>query len=181
MEALTGDSLLEQTARQNIAQYLEDSTGAVAVPEFGERLPGQQYVPRPGSYALLLNDQGRIAVMETPRGGFLPGGGAEGSETPEEALRREVREECGLEISHAERIGEAVQYVYTPGNAAGIRKECTFFRVPMTAATFTPTEPDHVLRWLTPAEAQRKFAHESQVWVVRRLEISASPKLPTKE
>ncbi len=162
---------LEQTARHSLAQYLKGSTGAVAVPEFGGQVPGRQYVPRPGSYALLFNAQGELAVLETPRGGFLPGGGAEGDETPLETLRREVREECGLEISHAEPIGEAVQYVYTPGNAAGIRKECTFFRVSVAAAEVTPTEPDHVLRWLTPAEAQSRLVHECEAWAVRAMEL----------
>ena len=164
---------LEQTARQSLTQYLQ-----AAVPEFGERLPGRQYVPRPGSYALLFNAQGELAVMETQRGGFLPGGGTEGKETPTETLRREVREECGLEISHAEPLGEAVQYVYTPGNAAGIRKECTFFRVSVSAATFTPTEPDHVLRWLTPAEAQSRLAHESQAWAVRQTIVAFQTETP---
>ncbi len=160
---------LEQTARQNLTQYLEDSAGAMtAVPEFGQRLAGRRYVPRPGAYALLVNAQGEIAVMETPRGGFLPGGGAEGEETPAQTLRREVREECGLEVGTLKNIGEAVQYVYTPGNEDGIRKECTFFQASVAAAAIAPMEPGHVLRWLTPSEAQSKLAHESQAWAVRQ-------------
>jgi 8-oxo-dGTP diphosphatase len=144
------------------AQYQTES----AAPEFGLRLAGQTYVPRPGSYALLFNEQGQIAVMETPRGGFLPGGGAEAGETPEEALRREVREECGFEIGNISPLGEAVQYVYTPGNEAGIRKDCTFFEAQVSAADGMATERGHVLLWRTPAEAERSLAHESQTWAV---------------
>ncbi len=154
---------LEHTVRQSWARYAQE-----AVPEFGQRLPGQTYMPRPGAYALLFDAEGRIAVMETPHGGYLPGGGTEDDETPEDTLRREVREECGLALGGLLKIGEAVQYVYTPGNAAGIRKECVFFRAEVTAEDGKATEPDHVLRWLTPAEAGRSLAHESQTWAVRR-------------
>jgi 8-oxo-dGTP diphosphatase len=153
---------LEQTVRHAWAQYQTES----AAPEFGLRLAGQTYVPRPGSYALLFNEQGQIAVMETPNGGFLPGGGAEAGETPEEALRREVREECGFEIGNISPLGEAVQYVYTPGNEAGIRKDCTFFEAQVSAADGMATEWGHVLLWRTPAEAERSLAHESQTWAV---------------
>lgn len=35
----------------------------------------------------------------------IPGGGVEGNESCEEALRREVREECGIEICNIHRFG----------------------------------------------------------------------------
>ncbi len=155
---------LEQTVRQGWAEYRQKD-----MPEFGTRQAGQSYVPRPGSYALLFDAQGRVAVMETPRGGFLPGGGAEPGETAEETLAREVREECGFEIGGVSHVGEAVQYVYTPGSESGIRKECVFFRAGVIdAAAGSATEPGHRLLWLTPINAEHTLAHESQVWAVRR-------------
>lgn len=139
-----------------------------SIPEFGERVQTQQYVPRPGSYALLTNTQGRIAVMETPRGCFLPGGGLEGNETPEETLMREVKEECGFDVERLRRIGEAVEYVYTPGNESGIRKECVFFVANVGPAQGAATEVDHILVWLEPQEAEARLAHGSQQWAVRQ-------------
>ena len=139
-----------------------------AAPEFGRRVAGQTYAPRPGAYALLRDAQGRVAVLETPRGCYLPGGGIEAGETAEDALRREVREECGFEAGRLSRLGEAVQHLFTPGHSSGIRKECVFFQVFVTSAAVRATEPDHVLRWLTLAEAETKMAHESQVWAVRQ-------------
>ena len=136
------------------------------IPEFGERQHGQKYVPRPGAYALIFDARGCLAVMETPRGCFLPGGGREGSETPEEAVAREVQEECGFEISVGVRIGEAVEYVYTAGSEAGIRKECVFFQGVVVAGVGAATEADHVLVWLDPKEARRRLRHESQRWAV---------------
>ena len=59
--------------------------------------------PRVGAYLLARDDRGRVLVV-TQRGGpfegewLLPGGGVEPGETIEDAVRREVREETGLEI-----------------------------------------------------------------------------------
>ena len=59
--------------------------------EFGEILPGVQYVDRPGGYGFLRDARGSLAVVETPAGLFLPGGGAD----PEEFQRWAVLEWAG--------------------------------------------------------------------------------------
>ena len=56
---------------------------------------------RRGAYAVTLDPEGRIAVNRNPRGLFLPGGGIEAGETPEDALARELREECGRALASA--------------------------------------------------------------------------------
>ncbi len=140
------------------------------IPEFGAKEPGRVYVPRPGAYGLVYDRQGRIAVMETPRGGFLPGGGIEEGESPEEALVREVREECGLGVTVGERLGEAAEYRCTEGHAYAIRKDCIFFVAAFSdeSGQGAATETDHTLLWLTPSEAEKRLAHGSQKWIVRR-------------
>lgn len=80
--------------------------------EFGEKIPGQEYCVRPGAYAVLFDSDRRIAVIETKKGYYLPGGGSEADETPEQTLIREIREECGFTILIGEILGEAVEYVY---------------------------------------------------------------------
>lgn len=136
--------------------------------EFGQRIAGQVYVPRPGAYALIFDNAGRIAVFETPRGCYLPGGGAEGDESPEETLIREVKEECGFAVSILGRVGEAVEYVYTAGNEFGIRKECDFFAASFGSPNGAATETDHTLIWLEPPDAERRLAHGSQRWAVQQ-------------
>lgn len=59
---------------------------------------------RVGSYALILNkEKTKVALVRKARGGYLgkldmPGGGLELNETPEEALKREVLEEAGINV-----------------------------------------------------------------------------------
>ena len=138
------------------------------IPEFGAREPGHRYDPRPGSYGLISDDKGRIAVLQTPQGCFLPGGGSEGGETPDETLVREVREECGFAVSILGRVGEAVEYRRTAGHKHSIRKECVFFTAALGEPCGTATEEDHALIWLEPREAERRLAHGSQQWAVHQ-------------
>lgn len=56
--------------------------------------------------ALIFNDAGEILLLKhrfRPGSGWgIPGGFLEHGEQPEQALRRELREELGLEVSHVE-------------------------------------------------------------------------------
>ena len=74
-------------------------------PEFGTRKPGVSYVPRPGSYAIVFDTDGRVALLETPRGHYLPGGGIDFGESPLQALVREVSEECGFILADLNASG----------------------------------------------------------------------------
>lgn len=62
--------------------------------------------------ALIVDEQDRLLIAQRPyhasHGGFweFPGGKLEVNETAEDALKREIREEVGLEILHADYLGE---------------------------------------------------------------------------
>ncbi len=139
-----------------------------SISEFGGKLPGRVYVPRPSAYGLIYDASGCLAVLQTPRGGFLPGGGIEAGESPEDALRREVREECSFAIEVGRPLGAAAEYRDTPGHAFAIRKDCLFFAARVVGAGGAATEPGHTLHWLSPAEAETRLAHGSQKWIVRQ-------------
>lgn len=63
--------------------------------------------PRSTARAVLKNDKDQYAVMYTEKYDFylLPGGGIEGNEEKQEALRREVLEETGCTCETIEEIG----------------------------------------------------------------------------
>ena len=138
------------------------------IPEFGAREPGQRYDPRPGSYGLISDDKGRIAVLQTPQGCFLPGGGSEGGETPEDTLVREVSEECRFHVAIIGEVNEAIEHVHTLGNEFGIRKECVFFAATVSEMCGMATEVDHTTIWLESNEAEKRLAHGTQRWAVAR-------------
>jgi ADP-ribose pyrophosphatase YjhB (NUDIX family) len=56
--------------------------------------------------AVVLDDEGRVLLLEhifrTGNGWGIPGGFIERGEQPEQAIRRELREEIGLELERAE-------------------------------------------------------------------------------
>jgi kynurenine formamidase len=81
---------------------------------FGQALPDRSYRPRPGAYALVFDQQGRVALVFEDGAWYLPGGGIDGQETPEQALEREVREECSCAVLIHGALAEALEFVESP-------------------------------------------------------------------
>lgn len=57
-----------------------------------------------GSYGVIINND-KILLVKKAYGGYkglldLPGGGIEHEETPEDALKREIMEEAGVEVTY---------------------------------------------------------------------------------
>lgn len=143
------------------------------VPYFGNYQPQVNYRDRPGAYALLLNPAGLLARVSLPQGYFLPGGGIEKGETPEEAVLREIAEEtaCGAKLML--KIGMADEYIYTPGYDTGVRKPSTFF----VAEVGPPTgeQPEHPVDWVSPEVLKDSLLHHSQRWAVQQFLPYFSP------
>ena len=95
-------------------------------PVFGTKLDGVAYVVRPSAYALLPNEAGDLAVMRTPKGHFLPGGGVEPGESVAAAVAREAREEAGLLVEPTRTVGEAVEFTRALDEDAWYQKLSTF-------------------------------------------------------
>ena len=145
--------------------------------QFGEPLADTEYVLRPGGYAIVRGPGGAIAVASTPRGYFLPGGGQEEEESPEEAAVREVYEECGLRIRIVRCIGVADQLALAEDETCYYRKRCTFFVAELLQQD-GPGEPDHHLVWLAAEAAQAQLKHESQRWAVAEAARSLRARKP---
>lgn len=138
------------------------------IPAFGARLPGQAYVARPGAYAVIADQAGRILLVRVDGRSFLPGGGAEPGESPEATVRREVLEECGLTVDELEWLGVVDQYLYAADERTHVHKRCAVFVATLKSTASEPAEAGHEVVWLTPDEAECRLAHESQAWAVQR-------------
>jgi len=143
----------------------EQRTMAEDIAEFGERVVGADYVLRPGGYVVARNRAGEVAVVSTPKGCFLPGGGQEAAETLEQTAVREAYEECGLRVEITGLLCTADELVFAASKKTYYRKRCTFFGAKV-AGIVGDGEADHVLVWMSPDEAAARLTHQSQIWAV---------------
>jgi 8-oxo-dGTP diphosphatase len=133
--------------------------------QFGDVTAGADYVLRPGGYAVIFDDAGRIAVVETPDMFALPGGGQDPGESPAAAAMREAIEECSLTIRLETPLGVADELVYFEVERRYYRKRCTFFTA-HAENRGGACETGYALHWFTPDDAIERLDHGSQRWAV---------------
>lgn len=148
-------------------------------PIFGSREPDVAYLVRPSAYAVIEDAAGRIALVRTPEGVYLPGGGIEAGERAEQAIVREAIEECGLAVRVGSWSVAAVQFCYAIPEQKYFEKHSVFFEAAIERIAGGATETDHALFWAEGREAAGALTHESQAWAVRswldRLESGPAP------
>ena len=97
--------------------------------------------------------EGRLLFTQRPPGGPIglqwefPGGKIEPGETPEQAVRREIAEELGVEGEPLEVLARE-PYDY----AHGTRVELVFIRCTLSSWEFTTSSAVHAVQWWTPEE-----------------------------
>jgi 8-oxo-dGTP diphosphatase len=138
--------------------------------EFGEKIEGAIYRPRPGAYAVIRDSGGLVAVLRTPQGLFLPGGGIDEGEEITAALHREIREEIGYAIEIVRPLGFAIENIVSRSERH-IAKHCHFFEANLLARVTDQHETDHVLVWLPVPQAVEDLREESQSWTVSKIVV----------
>ncbi len=137
-----------------------------AVRVFGVASPTGDSTVRPSAYAIIANEEGRIAVVHTPLGLYLPGGGIEIAETPEVAIVREAREECGLAVRAGQWRRRAVEHMYSAAEHTPFEKRSTFCDAVIVSVTGDAIELDHVLHWMSTIDAAASLTPPSHRWAV---------------
>lgn len=136
------------------------------VPEFGGIEKGISYTERPGAYGFLLNELEHLAVVETPIGLFLPGGGADPGETMEAALSREFFEEIGFVILQSTFVTSAIQYQHSVYYKQYFKKIGSFYEVEAVHQAGAVPAPEHRLLWMPLDAAKRSLSQEFQRWAL---------------
>ncbi|MBN8831956.1 MAG: NUDIX domain-containing protein [Sphingomonadales bacterium] len=134
------------------------------IPEFGERLPGIDYIDRPGAYAFIRDGARRLALMRVaPERHYLPGGGIEPGETPDESMAREIAEEMAHTAIVGRLFARATQYIAsTRGGHFAVHAH--YFDVTLGAPL--AREPEHELLWLPPEKAQTMLVRDADRWAL---------------
>jgi 8-oxo-dGTP diphosphatase len=135
-------------------------------PVFGVRIEAQRYTVRPSAYGVVEDGHGQIAVVRTPQGHTLPGGGIEEGETTAQAAAREALEECGLVVRVGSWSIRALQFIYSESERTHFEKWSIFVDATVKAVAGPGTEIDHELVWMTPEAASEVLLAESHRWAV---------------
>lgn len=142
---------------------------------FGEPVAGETYKHRYVVSGVIVDGEGRIAVVRVGDRYFLPGGGIESGESEHETLIREAREECARGIVIGARLGEAVFHQYAPAYG-GWMIHSVYYCADFGPDLGTAPEPDHTLLHMSPDEARAHLFRRSDVWAVTRaLESGPNP------
>ena len=122
---------------------------------FGERDRQTDYWDRSGAYLLAVKD-GRMAVVQTKRGYFLPGGGLEDGESDADCIRREALEETGRAAEVGEFLCSAEHYTAhdTKGPFHPIQ---SYYVGTISEQLAPPQEPDIQFLWLPLEEVRGNF------------------------
>lgn len=151
----------------------------MSVIEFGERLEGIDYEPRPGAYGIgfrkvkqsvegrVVDEVLQLGLVHTPRGRFLPGGGIEGGESHEEAIKREFIEEIGRDVKVLSFVTQANQAGLTPRTQRYVVLQGYFYLVEILGPKGQQVEEDHELRWIDLDEALTSLRLMNQSYAVK--------------
>lgn len=112
--------------------------------------------------ALIRNDKGEIALVKTERRGWeLPGGQIELGETLTDGLKREIQEECGLEVE----LGR-LMHVRSNLSASIV---IFLFRATYVGGELAPSEETPEVRWTDSQTALRLVTHPALSLNLREL------------
>ena len=133
---------------------------------FGEKFDGKTYHDRKGAYLICIKGD-MAAVVKTPKGYFLIGGGIEENETHAECIKRETIEEIGFSSNINGYLASAEEY--------RIHKQWGYFHPiqfyyygEIIEKILEPLETDHELKWISTENIEEKMYVKAQAWAIKQ-------------
>lgn len=131
----------------------------------------EELVIRNAARAILFNDKKEVAILPVPTGNYhkIPGGGVEGDEDIEAALKREILEEVGCDCEIISEIGSILEFrdpikQYSFGFLAKVKGD-------ISEPTFTEKEKEEgfqIAEWLPIAEAIKIFEKDKPSFLMAK-------------
>lgn len=132
----------------------------------GEKIKGVNYYDRRGAYLISIQNN-MIAVVKTPKGYFLLGGGIDNNENHIECIKRECIEESGYKVIVKDYIGCAEEYILH--NKLGHFHPIQFYYSGIILdKVCEPVEDDHIFEWISIENIEEKMFLEIQGWAVKK-------------
>lgn len=131
-----------------------------------EGLGADEFADRFGSYALIRNDDGELALVDVDGRLFLPGGGWERGESAVQALHRELDEELGWSVAVDDVIGAASYRLRAQADRRLYRKIGFFYQAARIDSEAVRSEPSHRVRWVAAEIAVEALHEPSHAWAV---------------
>lgn len=134
---------------------------------FGQRLEGISYQMRVGAYGIIFDDtREKLAVVKTPKGLFLPGGGLEGYESHHECIKRECIEEIGLTVEVTSFLCQGEHYFNSDDLNTFWHMVAYLYLAKTTSGTRLACETDHQLVWVLARTCPERLLVKQQAWAV---------------
>lgn len=132
---------------------------------------GVGYVHRKGAYLIPIKD-GRIGIIQTPKGLFLLGGGIDNEETDTLCITRECMEETGYSVLTGKKVCSAETYTKHPviGYFHPIQ---TYYLGELVEQKQIPIDSDHKLVWMDYDNLKGRMFSEMQNWALEQCWKSA--------
>lgn len=121
---------------------------------------------------MAFDGSGNVALVEAPaargpeRWLFLPGGGIEAGETPEECIRRECLEETGCEVQVEKYLCTGEEYFFSARWKEYLHMVGRCYLATLGKKVQEPVEKDHVLLWVPAVDCGEHMFLNYQAWAV---------------
>jgi len=132
----------------------------------GKKIEGKKYTKRTAAYAIIKRENDNKIGIATANGDyFFLGGGLEGNETEEQALRREVIEEAGYSLKDIQYFDKVTSWA-DGGDRGPLDVTATFYIAEFDKKVAEPIEKDHKVLWINASDYKDKLYHEYQRYIL---------------